>query len=137
MNWVYALIIFKRISSQKVVRRIPIKSRVHTPDEIVNSKWIKKIVVWNTEKFKLKGNNTFLTLKEDTNSIGSGWIEYGDYSKYRAFRRADDFLPTLISQGSIDGWYRPRDTMISHVLINKKKFYKKYQQFNLGVENGE
>lgn len=135
-TWLYDLIVFKRISDGKIVRKIPVKKLAKSAKE--DSKWIQKNVIWDTKNFKFKGNRIFLTLKSDTTTHGLGWFVNEDYKKIKkAYSMADDSMHAIICQGFEEGWYKPREVMIIHTLISRKVFYDKYQKYNYTEEQSK
>ena len=116
----YMFIEFVRKDNNELVRRIPYKmfytdytvqETKEEKEKNGNKKHQCKIVVWDTKKFKMKGQRIFIT---DLDKKTDAW----------------ECMAHIDYQGFQEGWYDPR-LMRSYVTpTNKETFYEKYEKYN-------
>ena len=112
------------------MRRIPYKQ--FAPDEDEKKKWSAKIVVWNTKKFKMKGQTKFLSLNVLTKKQRKRLTEEAIEKRLKQSRRQDawEYASHIDFQGMKEGWYNPSEIYSQVTTIGKQEFYEKWGKYN-------
>ena len=106
MNITFGLIIYQRIANKKIIRRVPYKHFLPQTGEER-----QKIVIWDTAKFKMQGQRSFVTDKDQ------------GLDAYKAFAHVDYQL-------MVEGLYNPQFVDTSLTSIGQDLFYEQYEQYN-------
>jgi len=126
----YQVLEYRRKIDDSVVRRIPVKQFYCDEDD--KKKWIMKITIWNTKKFKKTGQTKFFSYKTLNKTLRKNKSAKAIKKRELKLRNNDawEYTSHIEFQGMKEGWYDPSKLYSSITPVGKRIFYEKWGKYN-------